>query len=199
VETEAYLADDPASHSFRGPTRRNAAMFGPPGHWYVYRSYGIHHCLNLVTAAAGIGEAVLIRAIEPIWGVHRVEARRGLRDLQGSRRYNLTNGPGKLTEALAIDDGDDGAPAAGPGASLLLLRDNRSEDSAYPDIAAVPRIGISRATEKMYRFIVLENRWVGRPRPSSGLFPVTGVATDAQPGDPPVSSSTIRSRSSIER
>lgn len=172
VETEAYLADDVASHSYRGQTPRNAAMFGPPGRWYVYRSYGIHHCLNLVTAPEGTGEAVLIRALEPLWGIPRMRERRS------RHGYELTNGPGKLAEALAIDTSDNGTEATGPGATLVLLPgagDGRPKtpDGSTPElqksILATPRIGITRASDKMYRFIILENKWCGRPRPASGL------------------------------
>lgn len=187
VETEAYLADDPASHSSRGPTGRNRSMFGPPGRWYVYRSYGIHLCLNLVTAPEGVGEAVLLRAIQPVWGVHRMEARRRMRAPQGRRRYELTNGPGKLAEALAIDADNDGTPAAGPGATIILLWDTGLFGDIGSDILATTRIGISRATDKLYRFIILDNEWVGPPR------------FRRQVGSVPRRSSTMRSRSSIER
>lgn len=210
VETEAYLADDPASHSYRGETPRNRSMFGAPGYWYVYRSYGIHHCLNLVTAPEGVGEAVLIRSIEPLWGLPRMETRRRLRDTvttRTKRRYDLSNGPGKLAEALAIDIDDDGTPAMSPGASLVLLLDTPPHvvgDSLgrHPfrwDIIATPRIGISRATDKLYRFTILDNRWVGRPRLSSGRHPFGEVASGIQSGDLPRTSSTRRSRSSIDR
>lgn len=107
VEVEAYTADDPASHSFRGPTLRNRTMFGPPGHLYVYFTYGMHFCANVVTGAEGVGEAVLIRAIEPLWELDEMRIRRGE---AAKRDVDLTNGPGKLTRALGIgrhNDGDD--------------------------------------------------------------------------------------------
>ncbi len=176
VETEAYLANDPASHSFRGPTPRNTPMFGPAGRWYVYRSYGIHHCLNLVTGPETVGEAVLIRAIEPIYGLETIHARRGR---EGT---DATNGPGKLTEALDIDMTESDTPASGPEASLLLLDPTEARrrfllgsdvlDVTPRDIVTSRRIGISRAMDKFYRFTILDNKWVGRPRAQRGLKPV---------------------------
>lgn len=138
VETEAYAADDPASHSFRGPGQRNAAMFGPPGHAYVYRSYGLHWCLNVVCLP---GEAVLIRALEPLEGLEQMQARRG----QDNPRA-LCSGPGKLGQALGIDRADDGV--AFDGESHVLRPDPLPETARI----AGPRIGISRAAELPWRF-----------------------------------------------
>ncbi|CAM3264160.1 DNA-3-methyladenine glycosylase [Paracoccus nototheniae] len=135
IETEAYAQDDPASHSFRGPTRRNAAMFGPAGHAYVYRSYGIHLCLNVV---AGAGEAVLIRALAPIQGVDLMRARRGGSPL-------LCSGPGRLTQALAIRPEDDGQPFDGDAFAITLPQDR-------PALLTGPRIGITRAVDLPWRF-----------------------------------------------
>lgn len=99
TETEAYMgADDPASHAFRGPSQRNQVMFGPPGYAYVYFTYGLHYCLNVVTGAAGEASAVLIRALEPTRGIELMQQRRGVKNLT-----NLTTGPAKLTQALGLD------------------------------------------------------------------------------------------------
>lgn len=142
VETEAYDQGDPASHAFGGPTLRNAAMFGPPGRAYVYRSYGIHWCLNLVCREEGHGAGVLIRAIEPTRGMARMQARRGLADVR-----LLCSGPGRVGQALAIDAGFNGmrldrAPfkLLGPG------------DGAPAVVQVGPRIGISKAADVPWRF-----------------------------------------------
>ncbi len=147
VETEAYAPDDPASHSFRGITERNRAMFGPAAHTYVYRSYGIHWCLNFVCLP---GSAVLIRALEPRWGLGRMRQRRGTDD---PRR--LCAGPGRLTQALAIDKALDGLPINAPPFQLRL-----------PDVAATVstgvRIGITRAVDHPWRFAMKDSRFISR-------------------------------------
>lgn len=135
IETEAYAPDDPASHSFRGPGRRNAAMFGPAGHAYVYRSYGIHLCLNVVGRP---GEAVLIRAIRPGIGLEAMRARRP--------SGPVAAGPGRLCQALGVRIEDDGRPFDGGELSLVL-------PPAPPGpILTGPRIGISRAVDLPWRF-----------------------------------------------
>ena len=147
IETEAYTRDDPASHSFRGPTARNASMFGSAGHAYVYRSYGIHLCLNVV---ARPGEAVLIRALDPTTGIEAMALRRN--------SPQLCNGPGRLTQALGIRPEDDGAPFDGTDLAIALSPDR-------PDLLAGPRIGISRAQDLPWRFGLAGARGISRPFP----------------------------------
>lgn len=157
VETEAYVAAvDPAAHAYRGQTRRNRSMFGPPGHAYVYVSYGMHHCLNVVTEAEGEAAAVLIRAIEPTIGLDLMRSRRGT--LISDR--DLCRGPGRLCQALALTLADDGADLLGPA---LWIADT----PGFPDnatIVATPRIGISRAAEWPWRFIIPDNPYVSGRR-----------------------------------
>ena len=152
VETEAYDMHDPASHSFAGPTARNAAMFGPPGHVYVYRSYGIHWCLNLVCREPGHGAGVLIRAIEPLAGIGVMQARRGLTDLR-----LLCAGPGRVAQALAIDGGFNGCPLDRPPFELLGLA-----GCAPVQVLSGPRIGISKAVDVAWRFGEAGSRFLSR-------------------------------------
>ena len=153
VETEAYAPEDPASHSYGGRTVRNAAMFGSPGHLYVYRSYGIHWCANVVCADEGTGAAVLLRALEPVHGLDEMQARRGLDELT-----LLCAGPGRLCQALGIGGEHDGLPLDRPPFELHL-------PSLVPEIVAGPRVGITRATELPWRYALRNSRFVSRPRP----------------------------------
>jgi DNA-3-methyladenine glycosylase len=154
VEVEAYDQEDPASHGYRGRrTARNAAMFGPSGHAYVYRSYGIHWCLNLVCGEEGVPEAALIRALEP---TARVDLQRRRRRVEDERA--LCSGPGKLCQALAITREHDGLPLDGSPFRL----DARSE---APEIVTAPRIGITRGTELSWRYLEAGSRFVSRPAP----------------------------------
>ena len=160
VEVEAYLGDgsDPASHAHSGPTRRNQAMFGPPGRLYVYRSYGIHTCANVVCEARGRGAAVLLRAIQPIAGTRRMRAARGL--ASGAPEREIANGPGKLTQALGVTLGDYGHSLL--HGRLSLRRPARSDPPAA--VARSPRVGLSKGGELPYRFYVPGNEFVSPPR-----------------------------------
>ena len=140
VETEAYLGAgrDPASHAHNGPTERNRSMFGPPGRLYVYRSYGIHLCMNLVCEGEGEGAAVLLRAIEPLAGIGAMRRNRGLDEAKGNRL--IASGPGRLTQALEV-----GLALDGKGALRGELVVREAPDPPAPTVAG-PRIGISKAT-----------------------------------------------------
>lgn len=147
TETEAYHPSEPASHSFRGPTPRNATMFAGPALSYVYRSYGIHWCLNFTCADAS---AVLIRALEPTSGLDIMRARRGLEAPRA-----LCSGPGKLAAALGIDLGHDGLPLAAPPFEITLAE-------TAPAVIVGPRIGITKAADLPWRFGIAGSPWLSR-------------------------------------
>ena len=154
VEVEAYHQDgDQAAHSYRGATARNQVMFGPPGHLYVYFIYGMHFCMNVVTEAAGVGAAVLIRAVEPLDGLSVMQELRGAK----IKPRDLTSGPAKCCQALAIDRSQDGQPLTGP---VIWLEDG---DAGSPDqIETSPRIGISKSIDLPWRFTLKGNPYLSR-------------------------------------
>lgn len=164
VETEAYDQTDAASHSYRGRTPRTDVMFGPAGHLYVYFTYGMHYCCNIVTGPAGHGAAVLIRAVEPLEGIEEIAANRRIlirssahKQLTGRKLYNLTNGPAKFCQAFGIDKTWNGHDLR--HAPLRIeLHDAVTEN----EIISATRIGISQAKEKPWRFYIRDNPWVSR-------------------------------------
>lgn len=153
VETEAYDREDPASHAFTGPTARNASMFGPAGRAYVYRSYGIHWCLNFVCREAGHGAGVLIRALQPTHGLEAMRERRGLHEDR-----LLCSGPGKLGQALAITHAMNGHRLDRAPFQVLA-----ADDRAAIEVVAGPRIGISKAVDVPWRFGLKGSRYLSRP------------------------------------
>jgi DNA-3-methyladenine glycosylase len=153
TEVEAYAGEaDPASHAFRGRTARNAVMYGPPGHAYVYFTYGMHFCVNLVCQPAGHASAVLLRAGQVVDGVRLAAARRSTRSRSGAipGETGLARGPALLCEALGIDRSHDGADVAGPASPLRVLAP--PQPVAAADISRGPRVGVSRAAHVAWRF-----------------------------------------------
>ncbi|HET7493265.1 MAG TPA: DNA-3-methyladenine glycosylase [Bradyrhizobium sp.] len=151
VEVEAYHHTDPAAHSFRGPTPRNRVMFGPPGFAYVYRSYGIHWCVNFVCEKEGSASAVLIRALEPTHGLSVMRRRRRLTDARA-----LCSGPGKLTEALAITEVHNGLALDAPPFALFAR-------TAMVDLVSGARIGITKAVELPWRYGLRSSKFLSKP------------------------------------
>ena len=158
VETEAYHDSEPACHAFVGLTNRTRTLFGPPGRAYVYRSYGIHALLNAVCEPEGVGAAVLIRALEPLDGVELMRTRRGV-----ARLEELCSGPGKLTQALGIELGENGTPLTGEGVVTIAPPPDGWRGT---EVVAGTRIGISKAVELPWRFCARGSRHVSRPRPA---------------------------------
>jgi DNA-3-methyladenine glycosylase len=151
VEVEAYDHEDPAAHGYRGRTERNRSMFGPPGHAYVYRSYGIHWCLNLVCEEEGSASAVLLRALQPTHGLGDMRARRGL-----DQERLLCSGPGRLCQALGVTREHDG---------LALDRDpfELHARASEPEIVTGLRVGITKAAERPWRYALAGSRFLSRP------------------------------------
>ena len=162
VEAEAYHDSEPACHAFVGLTPRTATLFGPPGVAYVYRSYGVHAMLNAVSEPEGVGAAVLIRALEPVEGISLMRARRGLERVQ-----DLCSGPGKLTQALGITLGCNGADlASGP-----VAIGPRPRAWSEVQVASGPRIGITKAVDLPWRFCAAGSRFVSRSLPKTVVGP----------------------------
>ena len=151
VEVEAYHHTEPAAHSYRGPTPRNAVMFGPPGFTYVYRSYGIHWCVNFVCEKSGSASAVLIRALEPTHGVAAMRRRRHLED-----ERSLCSGPGKLTEALGMTHAHNGLALDAPPFALYARSEN-------PEVVAGVRIGLTKAAELPWRYGLKGSKFLSKP------------------------------------
>ena len=156
VEVEAYHHTDPAAHSFGGPTTRNAVMFGPPGFVYVYRSYGIHWCVNFVCEPKGSASAVLLRAVEPTVGLPAMRRRRGVKD-----ERLLCSGPGRICEALGITIADYGRALDKPPFELF----GRASEV---EVIAGPRIGITKAVDHPWRYGLRDSRFLSKPfKPSA--------------------------------
>jgi DNA-3-methyladenine glycosylase len=153
VEVEAYDHEDPAAHGFRGKTARNASMFGAAGHAYVYRSYGVHWCVNFVCEDVGVASAVLIRALEPVEGIETMRARRGVADDR-----LLCAGPGRLCQALAITRDHDGLPLDEPPFELRARK-------AQASVVRGPRVGITKAADRPWRYGLAGSRFVSRAFP----------------------------------
>lgn len=188
VETEAYREDDPSSHSFRGRTARNAVMFGPPGHVYVYFTYGMHFCANLVCQREGEGAAVLLRALEPDHGLERMIERRGPVVLRGDGRADprlLCSGPARLTQALALGRPENGLPAY--RAPLVVLpRGGAVPVPGTPDprIVTTPRIGVGDDL-KPWRFVDAGSPFLSRPlRGARGVPTIQMGENGADDGTP---------------
>ena len=169
VEAEAYREDDPASHSYRGRTSRTDVMFGPPGRLYVYFTYGMHYCMNLVTGCDGEGSAVLLRAVEPLEDLEAMAERRGL-----SSPRLLCSGPGRLCQAFAVDRAQNGTDLV-RGAELRLEAGEPVTDDL---VLSGPRIGVTVATHQPWRFVV-----AGSPYLSRASFPEAAPARRAGRGD----------------
>jgi DNA-3-methyladenine glycosylase len=156
VEVEAYDHEDPAAHGYRGRTARNASMFGPAGHAYVYRSYGIHWCLNFVCEREEVASAVLIRALEPLEGLDAMRVRRELDD-----ELLLCSGPGRLCQALGVTSAHDGLSLAEPPFELRAR-------VGTPELAVGPRVGITKAADRPWRYALAGSRFVSRRRLRGG-------------------------------
>lgn len=157
VETEAYRHHDPACHAFRGMTERNKVMFNQGGFLYVYFTYGMHYCANVVTYKEGYGEAVLIRAVEPLEGIRAMMKNRGFSADDRKQLLNVTNGPAKFSRAFGLTTKHSGLDLCG---DVVFIVD--ADPMSRSHIVATTRIGIRTATEKKWRFYIKDNPWVSR-------------------------------------
>ena len=164
VETEAYRQDDPACHAYRGRTPRNEPLYGPPGHAYVYLSYGMHWCLNVATGEDGVAEGCLLRAAEPLEGLDRMRARRGR-----APDRDLLRGPGRLGQAFGLEPAHSGQDVCG-GAVLGF-----GDDGYRPPVASGPRVGVSVGAETPWRYWEPGSRWVSAYKRSPNA-PLPGAA-----------------------
>ena len=161
VETEAYRQDDPCCHGYRGKTTRNAVLFGPPGHLYVYFTYGMHFCGNVACEPDGTGAGVLLRAVVPEYGVGEMVARRGVAEPR-----LLCSGPARLTQALGISREQNGLPVWAPPLAILPRGGGGGEPrAAGPRIVTTPRIGVRGADQKPWRFVDADSPYLSRPLP----------------------------------
>lgn len=165
VEVEAYRQDDPASHSFGGKTKRNEVMFGPGGHAYIYFTYGMHYCFNVVAGEEGFAEGVLIRALEPTQGIELMQKRR-----RTALLTNLCSGPAKLVQAMGLQPAQNGVSVISPTLHLVPRRE-------APAILASPRIGITKATDTPWRFFIAGNRFVSSSKVNTLAVPWEGGQT----------------------
>jgi DNA-3-methyladenine glycosylase len=165
VETEAYTEDEPACHGHRGMTRRNAPLFGPPGHAYVYFTYGMHWCLNTATGTEGRGEGVLLRAAEPLAGLETLRRRRGPR---GAER-DLLRGPARLAQAFGLDGTWSAVDLCGEGPLHL------ADDGARPQVVAGPRVGVAVAADHPWRFVAAGSPWASAYKRHPRAAPPAGV------------------------
>ena len=167
VEVEAYLgADDPGSHAYRGPTPRTQVMFGPPGFLYVYFSYGVHWCANVVCGPEGVASAVLLRAAQPVGGVPAMRQARWHGQRQRLDR-DLCRGPGRLCQAFGITGEDNGLDLTAPGGGLWLADDG---SGAGGEVVVTPRVGLSKGADLLSRFVVAASPWA-----SGGAVPPSAV------------------------
>ena len=168
VEVEAYAPHDPASHAFRGETQRNAVMFGPPGHLYVYFTYGMHHCMNVVTGKRGEGSAVLLRSAQPLEGIASMQEHR-----RRSALRDLCSGPAKLCQAFGVDRSLDGWDLVA-GDELWIAH---GEPVPQRMIVSGPRVGIRVGVDLPWRFQVRDDPWVSRGRPLLSRSASSGPST----------------------